>query len=148
MRPKNYAAFSAADKMKPGRNARGVALYMAVVIMSILFSISFGMSSLSIARLKNLNSIGNSVVAFYAADVGAEQSAYDAVQLGLGSAAYTIPLTYLDTNNNGVEDEGDATYEVYGVLGGVNECPAAYQYCLKCTGKYMGTKRTITLQFP
>lgn len=127
---------------KPARANSGVALYMAIVVMSIMFSVAFGMSAISIARIKSLNSIGNSVVAFYAADAGAERGIKESTD-----STYEISHDYLDTNGNGYEDEGDATYEVHGVAAGSGDCPITLDYCLKCEGEYMGTKRKIQITF-
>jgi len=127
---------------KQGWGNSGIALYMAIVVMSILFSVAFGMSAISVARIKSLNSIGNSVVAFYAADAGAEQGIKEATD-----ATYNLTSAYLDTDGNGYEDDKDAKYEVHGVVPGSGNCPITVEYCLKSIGTYMGTKRSIQLIF-
>lgn len=130
------------ERNRPVRKNSGVALYMAIVIMSILFSVAFGMSAISIARIKNLNSIGNSVVAFYAADAGAERGIKESTD-----ATYNISHAYLDTNGNGYEDGNDATYQVEGIVAGSENCPITLDYCLRSVGEYMGTKRHIQITF-
>jgi hypothetical protein len=139
---KNVKVHLDMKEKKRGLGNKGVALYMSVVVMSILFSVAFGMSAVSVARIKSFNSIGNSVVAFYAADAGAEQGSKESI-----NAAYEIPYAYLDTNDNGYEDENDAKYEVRGVVPGAGDCPISVEYCLKSIGTYMGTKRSIQLIF-
>ncbi len=116
----------------------GVSLYLAIVAMSILFSIAFGMSAVSISRIKNLNNIGNSVVAFYAAETGIERGLREATD-----GSYSIPHDYLDLNGNGVEGPEDATYQVQGLNPGDGNCPVTYSFCLKAKGEYKGSSRSI-----
>lgn len=121
---------------------RGIALYLAVITMAILLSIAFGMSAISISRMKNITSMGNSVVAFYAAETGIERAIKDATD-----ETYSVPHDYLDINGNGYEDGQDATFQVDGIAAGVGDCPATYDYCIKAIGEYLNTRRTLQVEF-
>ena len=128
-------------KQKNNSRSRGLSLYLAVVIMTVLMSIAFGMSTILVGRLKNLETIGDSVVAFYAADSGIEQALKNS-----NDATYSA-TGYLDLNGNGMQDSADSTYEVHGIANGVQNCPVTYDYCVKAVGTYRTTKRTIGIMF-
>jgi hypothetical protein len=116
---------------------KGVSIYLSIVAMSILFSIAFGMSKISITRIGNLNSIGKSIIALYAAETGIERALKEATD---GSYAVS---DYLDLNDNGFQGPEDATYEVQGFGQGVSNCPVTYNYCLRSKGEYKGTSRAL-----
>ncbi len=59
------------------KREEGVSLYLAIIIMSILLAIVLGVSAILYSQLKITSEVGNSVIAFYAADSGIEQAMYD-----------------------------------------------------------------------
>ena len=56
---------------------KGVSLYLAIVIMSILSAVALGLITLSISRIKMVSGLENSVMSFYAANTGIEHSLYN-----------------------------------------------------------------------
>lgn len=56
---------------------RGVAVYLAIVIMFLLLGIGVGLATILIGQIKIMSGIGDSVVAFYAADTGIERALYE-----------------------------------------------------------------------
>jgi len=120
------------------KKKKGVSLYLAIVAMSILFSIAFGMSAVSVGRVKSLHNIGNSIVAFYAAETGIERGLREAVD-----GSYSIPHDYLDLDGDGVEGPDDAIYQVQGLNNGEGNCPVTYSFCLKSKGIYKDSSRSI-----
>jgi len=56
---------------------KGVSLYLAIMMMSVFLTIVLGMSAILFHQLKIIRQMGNSVVAFYAADTGIERALYD-----------------------------------------------------------------------
>ena len=56
---------------------KGVSLYLAVVIMSILSAVVLGLIALSISGIKMVSGLENSVMSFYAANTGIEHSLYN-----------------------------------------------------------------------
>lgn len=103
---------------------RGMSLFLAVIIMSMLLAIALGISTILLSQIKMVRGIGDSVVAFFAADTGIENALY--VQ---GSVSATL-------------DNG-ASYSVSLAPPGPG-CPASY-YCLKSVGVFKGTKRAIEI---
>ena len=56
---------------------KGISLYLAVVILAILTSTVLGLVVLLTDQIKIFSSLGDSVIAFYAADAGVEHSLYN-----------------------------------------------------------------------
>jgi len=55
---------------------RGVALYLALMIMFILIAIGLGVSLIIVSQMKMMKGMGDSVVAFYAADTGIDKTIF------------------------------------------------------------------------
>ncbi|MDP3982143.1 MAG: hypothetical protein Q8P70_01175 [bacterium] len=62
--------------MKKSINQRGVAVYISVVVMTVLLGVSLGVSSIFYSQVSALQGLGDSVTAFYAAEAGIEQVLY------------------------------------------------------------------------
>jgi len=56
---------------------KGLSLYLTVIIISIFLGVVLGMSVILFHQLKLIRGIGNSVIAFFAADTGIERALYD-----------------------------------------------------------------------
>lgn len=110
----------------------GVSLYLAVMIMTILLAIALGLNTLFLGQAKMIKEMGNSVLAFYAADAGIEEVLINR------SSPSNIPATALP---NG------ATYQVMVTTGGIGDCLATYNYCIKSIGIYQETRRAIEIVY-
>ena len=55
---------------------KGVSIYLALMIMFISLAIGMGISTILISQIKMIRGMGDSVIAFYAADTGIEQVLY------------------------------------------------------------------------
>lgn len=109
---------------------RAMALYLALVVMTIMLAMSLGLSSIFVGQTKTIKQMGNSVIALCAADAGIET-----VLMNRNNPA-NIPTTVL---SNG------ATYQVVVVAGGTGDCPAEKNYCIKSIGKYLDTRRAVEI---
>lgn len=108
---------------------RGVSLLFAVLILSVILSLSLGLSVILIQQIKIMSEIGYSVIAFFAADNGIEEI-----------LMMTTPANIAETPlPNG------AKYQVIVKTPGP-EC-AAPNYCIKSIGSYGLTKRAIEIQY-
>jgi len=116
------------------KNNKGVSLYLGLVIMAIFLAIALGLTTLLIGQLGIIKGMGDSVVAFYAADTGIERILTMRDNLPEPSDP---PLT--DTLPNG------ASYEVTVAKAGGN-CNAD-NYCLKSIGSFRDTKRAIEITY-
>ena len=117
---------SIASKYKSGG---GVSLYLAFMIMTILLAIALGLSSIFLGQTKMIRTMGNSVMAFYAADAGIEKVLVDRANPDLTPDYY-----------NG------ANYQVIVTQGGIGNCEAD-NYCITSVGIYQETRRAIEIQY-
>jgi hypothetical protein len=118
----------------PAEKEKGISLLYVIFITGILLSIAFGINRILINQVKMLSSVGQSVVAFYAADSGIERILVDwqgepsEIQGTLSnSASYQIIIKQ--------GQEGDP------------ECPADFSYCIKSVGDYRGTRRAVEINY-
>ena len=119
---------------------KGVSLYFAIVILTVLTAVLLASIGISVSQIKIISHLGDSVIAFYAADSGIEEMLKDRENPNL-----TGYSGYLDLNENGAEDSGDSSYEVTVTPAGTN-C-SAQNYCAKSIGTYQGIKRAIEIKY-
>ena len=116
---------------------KGVSLYLALIIMTLLLALALGVSAILFGQIRMMREMGNSVLAFYAADTGIERELYE------GNATGTSYSGYLDLNENGVQDDEDSVYNIWVMSSGENGCPAHINYCIKSEGVYKEARRAI-----
>ena len=104
----------------------GVSLYLALLIMAVLLSIGFGISAILFSQIKIIRGMGDSVVAFYAADTGIEEVLYRG-----GAVSGSL--------------ENGASYDAKLLLSGSDDCTALY-YCIESVGSFKETKRAIEIE--
>jgi len=128
---------------------KGATLYFAIVIMSILLAAVFSISSVIFVQIKTIKGMGNSVLAYYAADTGAEAALdylySNNVPAGgrwtesLGGSGYQYDF-YI------TQPIGGTLKDVDGVsLPTTSTCTAQY-YCIKSIGSYSDVKRAVELK--
>jgi len=120
-------------------NQQGISLYLSLMVVTMLLSISLGISHVFLGQIKTIKVMGDSVLAFYAADAGIERV------LTERSAPSYIPETIL-TNQ--------ARYEVFVYKGPATEggpegtCTATgLHYCITSVGIYKETRRAIEIEY-
>ncbi len=111
---------------------QGTSLYLGLMIMTVLLSIALGLSTIFIGQTKMIKTLGNSVIAFYAADAGIEEVLMNRAN------PLDIPQTALP---NG------ATYQVFVTLGGVGDCASDNNFCIKSIGAFQETRRAIEIVY-
>lgn len=115
MSKNNYMAFK--------KHQKGVAaLYLTIIIFSIILAVFFGINAIVLSQLKTVQDIGNSVVAFYAADAGIERALFEDKRV------------IADSLNNG------SSYKVEAVS------PCKGDFCVLSLGSYKNTKRAIEIR--
>jgi len=112
------------------KSQKGVSLYIAFLIMTILLSIALSMSTILVSEIKTMREMGKSVIAYYAAETGIEQELKQGHLPPFGPEQGSI---------------GTASYSVSVVFPGSNGCPAEINYCIKSVGTYKGVKRAIMI---
>ena len=113
---------------------KGVSLYLALMIMSVLLALALGISSIFLGQAQTLRQMGYSVVAFYAADTGIEE-----VLVNRAAPSSTCTDVSPCALGNG------ADYFLTITAAGPN-C-SAYNYCIKSIGEYQGVKRAIEISY-
>jgi len=121
-------------------NQKGVSLYLAMMIMSILSAVVLGLISISISGIKITKGLENSVISFYAANTGIERMLMDRNTPG---PAYS---DYLDLNDNGSPDSNEDSFYDVTVTAAGPTCSAS-NYCVKSVGKYRNTQRAIEVNY-
>lgn len=116
---------------------KGSSLFLTILIMSILLGVSLGISTLLIKQIRIIKGVGDSVVAFYAADSGIEKAIY---------AYYKAGVKAEDINFFEEQLGNGSFFSVRGYKageGGVDCLPPNQYYCIKSVGTYNGVRRAI-----
>lgn len=100
---------------------KGFSLYLAIVIMGALLALALGINTILLGQLKTTRELGDSVIAFYAADSGIERELYEENYLTQGVGFNYVGLLDLDGDGGsiiggncpaGLTDFNDACYTV------------------------------------
>ena len=118
---------------KKNNKEKGVSLYIAVVITSILLAIVLGISAILVGQIKIIRGMENSVLALYAAETGIERALMERADPSL-----------LDGSGD-VMDNG-AGYQLTIFSSGAGGC-SADNFCVKSVGSYSGVKRAIEIEY-
>jgi hypothetical protein len=114
---------------------KGTILYFAILILSVIFTISIGLSLIIFGQIKIQREIGYSVIALCAADTGVERALYAIYKEG-----------NLSFSENANLDNG-ASYNVF-VSTSSSQCGTSIQYyCIKSRGNFKGVIRFIDASF-
>ncbi|KKU86588.1 MAG: hypothetical protein A2667_01835 [Candidatus Wildermuthbacteria bacterium RIFCSPHIGHO2_01_FULL_47_27] len=109
-----------AEQNKNNYLQKGVALYLALAILSILLAISLGVAAIVFGQMRTLTSIGFSTISFYAADTGMEEELFNKNYLSQGAGYTYFGYLNLDIDGTsggsscpgGLNDPDDACYKV------------------------------------
>ena len=118
-------------KMRIKSSSPGVSLVFVVLMSSVILSIAFGVSGILVKQAKVLRGVGNSVVAFFAADTGIEEF------------LLTKPLKGITET----ELSNLAKFRVDVTDGGEGGCPASLNFCVKSIGTFEEAKRAIEIVY-
>jgi len=113
-------------------NKKGVSLYLALLILGILLAIGLTISAILLGQIRMIKGMGDSVIAFYAADTGIEKVLINR----------TDPSSL---NGYSATLDNNASY-VITVLSPSLECDAD-NYCIRSVGAYKGIKRAIEVEY-
>ena len=112
-------------------NQKGISIIFAMLIITVILGIAFGVSAILLSQVEMLRDVGYSVVAFYAADTGIEN-------VLLNSPPVSISET---------EIGDDVSFLVNVLTGGENGCDSSLNYCIKSIGSYKETNRAIEIVY-
>ena len=150
---------------------KGVSIYLAIMVMTILLGIGFGMSALLVGQFKVLRGIGESVFAFYAADGGIERvlqvdtcmgktveaDRIACIRAAIDDTAFSDPNCNGSPITNAEECRRQAmnlfaltlvngsSYTISIVNPGVGACPSGITYCGQASGTFRQAVRKIQI---
>jgi len=141
---------------------KGLTLYLAVIIMSILLALVLGLIAISVTQLKTIRGVENSVVAFYAADAGVEKVLKELYSAIKNETEAKLQPSYHPTTG---DFNIDASYDAELVccsssnmccLFSVEACPTKLiedsnclvdRYCIRSAGTFNGIKRALEVNY-
>jgi uncharacterized protein (UPF0333 family) len=106
-----------------------VSIILAILLLSVLLVIGLGISILMIQQIKMSGQAGRSVVAYYAAEAGAERCLYEVRKNGAVSCLDDNNWVQLDTASPFNEASYKATYNGSDII--------------ESTGRFRGTNRKV-----
>ncbi|HEY4476229.1 MAG TPA: hypothetical protein VI954_01870 [Candidatus Paceibacterota bacterium] len=127
---------------------RGVSLYIALMVLSVLLSLALGISAILLSQIQLLRGIGHSVLAFAAAETGIElvleidaSSCSDSETIEeritcIRDALNALPGSEFQLSNG-------ATFQVTVEAADEGGCPEDKNYCVRSTGLYLEARRSI-----
>jgi len=118
------------------KTEKGFILYLTLILLSLLLLMSLGLSQIFVFQSKILQTIGKSVIAYYAGETGIENGLYE-YYVNNKNPPFSIPSTPVDS----------AQYSVNGVSQGSNpRCPSQYYYsvCIISIGTFLDTQRIVS----
>ncbi len=116
------------------KSKKGIAIYLVIVILSLLSGIAFGLSFVVTKKIIQTREMGQSVKAFFGADTGIERAMYKLYKQGQD------PPFSFSGSLDGV------SYSVLASPPGSEGCNGSY-YCLKSVGTFKKTSRAIEASF-
>ncbi|MEX0877637.1 MAG: pilus assembly PilX N-terminal domain-containing protein [Candidatus Spechtbacterales bacterium] len=126
----------------------GVALYMSLMMLSVIMAIGMGLTTLTLGQLRTARDIGNSVIDIYAADAGIERGLYKLRKTGGLNPCTTTSDCVVTSSDAGVTPfVNNASYNVTVLDGNILWCPAGKFKCLRSIGSFSDTSRAFELSF-
>lgn len=125
------------------KSQRGVSLYLAFMIMSMVLGIAFGISALLIDQFKSLRGLGYSSFALEAADAGIEKIFYDDKKSI--NVLTECPISPPDPTKCTQSLSNGASYAITVVGPGISGCPLAVTYCATSKGTFQSSSRKIRI---
>jgi len=119
------------------KKSKGSILFFSIIITAVVLTIGLGLTNLLIKQFKIIKESGNSVLAFYAADSGAEFGLFELFKENIYDSG-PIPTTttyFLDSNLG---------YKL--VIDNTSACSASY-YCIRSYGFFQQYQRRIELAY-
>lgn len=120
--------------MSSAKSQKGSTLYLGLMIMTILLGIAFGLSSIFLQQTGMIRSMGQSVIAFYAADAGIEDVLMER----------SSPSSVCTEASPCLLDNGAQYWIAIETPGPSCE---AVNYCITAVGAYEETRRAIEIEY-
>ncbi len=112
----------------------GISLLLSILISALILGVALGLNTIFLQQIRMTKEIGNSVIAFYAADTGSE-----GILMSRDNPSSSCTQDSPCPLGNG------ASYYLSIVLPGEN-C-LSQNYCIKSIGIFMNTRRGIEIDY-
>lgn len=127
---------------------RGVSLYIALMVLSVLLSLALGISAILLSQIQLLRGVGHSVLAFAAAETGIERVLEIDAASCAASATTPARITCIRDTLTGLSGSefqlsNGATFQVTVEAAGEGGCPIGKNYCVRSIGLYLEARRSI-----
>ncbi len=124
------------------KNSRGVSVFLAVIILSILLAIALGLNAILVSQIRMIKGMGDSINSFYAADTGVERIMYEDKMCrlpGCGSLYCLDTVKCADGRSPGCVSGtvGSASYQANTNNGATS---------ISSQGIYKGTRRAVKIE--
>ncbi len=128
-------------------NQKGVSFLFVVLIMSVILSISLGVSRILIQQIKIVEEIGDSMISLYAADSGVEEQLYDLHKLSEGEHQSSSSAVLSNNSSFSVTTKCSPTNTDCFSGFEVDDNCKALNFCLKSIGSYQKARRAIETKY-
>jgi len=114
-------------------NQKGTTLYFAIIIMSILLAAVFSLGTVVLIQLRTIRGMGDSIIAYYAADSGAETALYN------GKSSPPVDISSTSSWSGGFASFETETFATTSL-----DCDGKW-YCIISVGEYQSTERRVKI---
>jgi Tfp pilus assembly protein PilX len=120
------------------KRKKGFILYLTLILLSLLLLMSLALSQIFVFQSKILQTIGKSVIAYYAGETGVERGLYEYF-VNNKNPPFSISSIPVDS----------AQYSVNAVSPGTPKCSSQYYYtiCIISTGNFLETQRVVSSNY-
>ncbi len=142
---------------------RGVSLYITIILLAIILSVALGLGALFVNQLRLVTSVGNSVIALYAADTGIEET-LKGIYLNIqehkkpclsgtleNTAQYKVEVSCCNPSDETCTFKSNKCPLVYNTSDcpkpDSNNCDDASYFCVRSEGSYNNTRRVLEANF-
>jgi len=134
------------------KKQKGVSIVYIVLITSVIFAIALGINSISYQQARTMNEQGYSVVAFFAADAGAERQLYNLYKQSINLPEPGFSLTFVSSVPAGyVTNVWCSDLNTTDCFGISKQLPAgsclATNFCVNSVGEYREIRRAVELKY-
>lgn len=128
-------------RVKNLKQKKGISLYLTLVVMAVVLGIGLGLSTIVINQMKMTREVGYSTIALIAAEAGIEKALFDVYKNKAPKSYYSMTLSNGASYEAKVTQPAGSRCQFSGIPEDEN-CEGNC-YCIKSTGIYKSTRRTL-----
>ena len=125
----------------------GVALYLTMVIMGLVFALAMSVSAILLREIQISRDVARYTPALAAADAGLERALYEIRKNGAFASCQTTSACVIGSQQSPVATSNGGAYYVVVIDAGVDWCTVASQMCIRSFGSFQNTNRALEAAF-